>query len=144
MQDAGNSPSRRCLWSLDLPMKHVQLLPFPAISRMAIGPSKLSRWVDDRDRGMAFFLAFLALTVIVVPMVTLSRAGRMGLGFMFACTLISGAVATIHSRYLTPLVAGLTVTAVAVDVLAEFVPSQGSLVLDTVLKLICLSIMVSM
>src|SRR3984957_16939328 len=39
-------------------------------------------WVEDR--GLSFFLAFLVLVTIVVPMITLSRYGRMGLGLMSA------------------------------------------------------------
>jgi hypothetical protein len=44
---------------------------------------------------MAFFLAFLVLTTIFVPMVTLSHLGRLALSLIFVLTLISDAFATI-------------------------------------------------
>jgi hypothetical protein len=41
---------------------------------------------------MAFFLAFLVLTTIFVPMIALSQLGRLALSFVFALTLISDEV----------------------------------------------------
>lgn len=49
-------------------------------------------------RGLSFFLAFLVLVTIVVPMITLSRYGRIGLGLMFALMLFSSAVASIRTE----------------------------------------------
>jgi hypothetical protein len=39
-------------------------------------------WVEDR--GLSFFLAFLVLITIFVPMIRLSRAGRIALDMVFA------------------------------------------------------------
>ena len=43
------------------------------------------------DRGMAFFLAFLVITTVVVLMVPLPLLGRLALSFTFALTRIFGA-----------------------------------------------------
>ncbi len=93
---------------------------------------------------MVFFLAFLALTTIFVPMVTLSRVGRIGLALIFVLTLISGAFATIQQRIAIYLVVGLAMSAFAVDFIGEFAPSYSLPALDTTLKLACLSILVFM
>ena len=47
---------------------------------------------------MAFFLAFLVITTVVVLMVPLSLLGRLALSFTFALTLIFGAFAIIRRR----------------------------------------------
>jgi len=44
-------------------------------------------WVEDW--GLSFFLGFLVIAIIFVPMVTLSRSGRLGLGLMFALMLFA-------------------------------------------------------
>jgi hypothetical protein len=93
---------------------------------------------------MVFFLAFLALTTIFVPMVTLSQVGRIGLALIFVLTLISGAFATIQQRIAIYLVVGLAMSAFAVDFIGEFAPSYSLPALDTTLKLACLSILVFM
>lgn len=49
-------------------------------------------------RGSSFFLASLVLVTIFVPMITLSRYGRIGFGLMFALMPFSGAVASIRKR----------------------------------------------
>src|SRR5215468_4999327 len=97
-----------------------------------------------RDSGMVFFLAFLILAAILVPMITLSRAGRVGLSLVFGLTLIFGAFATIQRRIVTYLVVGLTLSTFAADLMCEFAPSYGSPELETALKLVCLSILVIM
>ena len=61
-------------------------------------------WV--KDRGLSFFLTFLVLITIFVPM---ARSGRIGLDLVFAFMLFSGAVATIRHRALMYLVVALTV-----------------------------------
>ena len=53
-------------------------------------------WVEGR--GSSFFLASLVLATIFVPMITLSRYGRIGFGLMFALMPFSGAVASIRKR----------------------------------------------
>jgi Ion channel len=97
-----------------------------------------------RDRGMAFFLAFLVLTTIFVPMVTLSQLGRLALSLIFALTLIFGAFATIQRRIAIYLVVALTMSTLVVDLIAELAPSYGHPALDSTLKLACLSILVFM
>jgi hypothetical protein len=96
-------------------------------------------WVEDR--GLSFFLAFLVLVTIFVPMVSLSRYGRIGLGLMFALMLFSGAVATIRKRVLMYLIIALTVLEFTADLIAEFNPSFGHPSWDTALKISGLAIL---
>jgi hypothetical protein len=97
-----------------------------------------------RDLGMVFFLALLVLTTIFVPMVTLSQLGRLALSLVFALTLVFGTSATIQHRIFIYLVAALAMSTLAVDLIAELAPSHRRSVLDTILKLACLSILVFM
>jgi hypothetical protein len=97
-----------------------------------------------RDRGMFFFLTFLILTTVFIPMIDLSQPVRVGLPFFFVVTLISGALATIHHRILICLVVVLAVSTLAEDLIAEFAPLHSSPVLENALKLACLSILVFM
>lgn len=78
-----------------------------------------------RDCGMVPFLGFLVLMIIVLPTITLSRAGRLALALVFALTLIFGAFATIRHRIPIYLVIGLTVSAAGVDLLGEIAPSHS-------------------
>ena len=66
---------------------------------------------------MSFFLAFLVLTTIFVPMVTLSQLGRIALSLIFVLTLISGAFATIQQRIVIYLVVALAMSTLAVGLL---------------------------
>jgi hypothetical protein len=99
-------------------------------------------WVEDR--GLSFFLAFLIIATIFVPMVTLSRFGRIGIGLMFALMLFSGAVATVRKTILMYLVIALTVLEFAADLVVEFKPSFGHWGCDTALKISGLAILVVM
>ncbi|PYX64678.1 MAG: hypothetical protein DMG78_30395 [Acidobacteria bacterium] len=99
-------------------------------------------WVEDR--GLSFFLAFLIIATIFVPMVTLSRFGRIGIGLMFALMLFSGAVATIRKAILMYLVIALTVFEFAADLVVEFKPSFGHWGWDTALKISGLAILIVM
>jgi hypothetical protein len=99
-------------------------------------------WVEDR--GLSFFLAFLIIATILVPMVTLSRFGRIGIGLMFALMLFSGAVATVRKTILMYLVIALTVLEFAADLVVEFNPSFGHWGWDTALKISGLAILVVM
>jgi len=99
-------------------------------------------WAEDQ--GLSFFLAFLIITTIFVPMVTLSRFGRIGIGLMFALMLFSGAVATIRKTILMYLVIALTVFEFAADLIVEFKPSFGHWGWDTALKICGLAILVVM
>ena len=117
LEDAGTTENR--------PIPETPLFPF---------------WVEDR--GLSFFLAFLVLVTIFVPMVTLSRYGRIGLGLMFALMLFSGAVASIRNRLLMYLIIALTVLEFTADLIVEFDPSFGHLGWDTALKIAGLAILV--
>jgi Ion channel len=99
-------------------------------------------WIEDR--GLSFFLAFLVLVTVFVPMVTLSRYGRIGLGLIFALMLFSGAVATIRKRVLMYLIIALTVLEFTADLIVEFNPSFGHQGWDTALKISGLAILVVM
>ena len=96
------------------------------------------------DRGLSFFLAFLIIITIFVPMVRLSRSGRIGIGLMFALMLFSGAVATIRKTILKYLVIALTVLEFAADLVVEFKPLFGHWGWDTALKISGLGILVVM
>ena len=89
-------------------------------------------WVADR--GLSFFLAFLVLITIFVPMIRLSRPGRIGLDLIFAFMLFSGAVATIRQKALMYLVVAVTVLEFAGDLIVEFNSSFAHLGWDTALK----------
>src|SRR6202166_1500336 len=99
-------------------------------------------WVEDR--GLSFFLAFLVLVTIFVPMIRWSRFGRIGLGLMFALMLFPGAVATIRQRTLTVLVIAVTVLEFAADLIVKFIPSLGHWGWDTAFKISGLAILVVM
>jgi hypothetical protein len=89
-------------------------------------------WIEDR--GLSFFLAFLVLITIFVPMIPLSRAGRIRLDLIFAFMLFSGAIATIRHRALMYLVVALTILEFTADLIVEFNPLIGHLGWDTALK----------
>lgn len=99
-------------------------------------------WVEDR--GLSFFLAFLVLITIFVPMIPLSRYGRIGLDLILAFMLFSGAIATIRHRALMFLVVAVTVIELAADLIVEFNPSLGQLGWDTALKISGMAILVVM
>lgn len=107
------------------------------------GPRKGSIFFG-KDRGMVFFLAFLVITTIFVPMVQLSRLGRFALALVFVLTIISGACATIHIRFVKYGVSALAIMGLVVEMVVEFDPAHRALVLDSALKLVCLGILVSM
>jgi hypothetical protein len=72
------------------------------------------------DRHLRFFLAFLVLMTIFVPMVGESRPGRIAIDLTFALMLLSGAIATVHKRMLMYLIIALTVLEFTADLIAEF------------------------
>jgi len=114
---------------------------------MSTTAKKMKRPVSiffGRDREMGFFLAFLVLTTIFLPIVALSQVGRLALSLIFVLTLISGAFATIQHRILIYLVVVLAISTLTVALIAEFIPLHSSLLGETVLKLACLSILVFM
>lgn len=99
-------------------------------------------WVEDR--GLSFFLAFFVLIAIFVPMIRLSRSGRMGLDMVFAFMLFSGAVATIRQRALMYLVVALTVFQFVADLIVEVNPSFAHAGWNTALKVSGMAILVVM
>jgi hypothetical protein len=96
-----------------------------------------------KDRGMVFFLAFLVLTTILLPMVTLSRFGRISLSLCFLLTLNSGALVTIRQPVMKYLVVGLTLMTFAVSLAGELTAHRLP-ILETLLRLTCLSVLLVM
>lgn len=90
---------------------------------------------------MVFFVAFLALATMGLPLVPLSRVGQLTRGVTFVVTLILGAFATIQHRV---FVTALGTSTLGVDLIAGVRPSHGLATLDTTLKLACLSILLFM
>jgi hypothetical protein len=99
-------------------------------------------WVEDR--GLSFFLAFLVLITVFVPMVRLSRSGRIVLDLIFALMLFSGAIATIRNRILLFLIIAVTALEFIADLIVEFHPSLAYWNWDTALKIFGLAILVVM
>ena len=97
-----------------------------------------------KDRHLSFFLAFLVLMTIFVPMVGESRPGRIAIDLTFAIMLLSGAIATVHKRMLIYLIVVLTILEFTADLIAEFNPSFSPRVWDTALKVFCMAILVVM
>lgn len=97
-----------------------------------------------RDRHLSFFLAFLVLMTIFVPMVGLSRPGRIAIDFTFALMLLSGAIATVSNRLLMYLVIALTALEFSADLVEEFNPSFSARGWDTALKVLGTAILVFM
>lgn len=93
---------------------------------------------------MPFFLGFLVLSTIILPVVALSLVGQLALSLAFALMLIFGAFATIRHRAAIYLVIGLTIATLAVDLMAELGPSDGFAALDAALRVASLSILFCM
>ena len=89
-------------------------------------------WLEDR--GLSFFLALLMIITIVVPMLGLSRPGRIAVDLTFALMLVSGTIATIRQRMLLYLIIALTILAFTADVIVECNPALSHRDWDTVLK----------
>ena len=107
-----------------------------------LGPQSPEFWREDRH--LSFFLAFLVLMTIFVPMVGESRPGRIVIDLTFAIMLLSGAIATVHKRLLIYLIAALTVLEFTADLLTEFNPAFSPRVWDNALKVFCMAILVVM
>src|SRR6202050_568068 len=52
---------------------------------------------QPEDRHLSFFLAFLVLMTIFVPMVGESRPGRIAIDLTFSLMLLSGAIVTVYN-----------------------------------------------
>jgi len=96
-----------------------------------------------KDRGMAFFLGFLVITTVFLPMLTLSLFGRISLSVFFGLMLVTGAFSTIRHQAMRYLVAGLALSTFTIDLAAEFT-TYGLSIWETSLRLICLSVLVLM
>jgi hypothetical protein len=96
------------------------------------------------DRLLSFFLAFLLLLIIFVPMIGLSRAGRLAIDLTFALMLLSGAIATVNKRILVLLIIALTFLEFTADLLVEFKPAFSPMGWDSGLKVFCMAILVFM
>src|SRR5579862_2484425 len=96
-----------------------------------------------RERGMAFFLGFLAFIIVVLPMVGLSPPLQLALSLVFSLTLIFGAFAIIQHRVIVWLIVVLAVSNFAAD-LTDFIPAHRPVSLETTLRLVCLAILVCM
>jgi Ion channel len=108
---------------------------------------KLDRWLPSllqEDRLLSFFLAFLILMTIFVPMVGMSRPGRIGIDLVFALMLLSGALATINKRLLMYLIIALTILEFTADLIVEFNPSFSFRGWDTALKVAGMALLVVM
>ena len=68
--------------------------------------------------------------------------GQFAVSLVFALTLTFGAYATIRHRALAWLVIGLSALTLAVDLIAEIARSHNLLLIDTALKLACLTVLV--
>ena len=96
------------------------------------------------DRHLSFFLAFLVLMTIFVPMVGESRPARIAIDLTFALMLLSGAIATVQKRILMYLIIALTILEFTADLIAEFNPSFSPNGWDSALKIFCMDILVVM
>ena len=94
------------------------------------------------DRFLSFFLAFLVLITIFVPMVGLSRPGRIAIDLIFALMLLSGAIATVGKRTLRYLIVALTVLEFTADLMVEFNPAFSPRGWDSALKVSGMAILV--
>lgn len=107
-----------------------------------INPGLPSFWREDRL--LSFFLAFLVLMTIFVPMVGLSRSGRIAIDLVFALMLLSGAIATVPKRTLIYVIIALTTLEFTADLIVEFNPSFSFRGWDTALKVSGMAILVVM
>ncbi len=96
------------------------------------------------DRLLSFFLAFLVLITIFVPMIGLSRTGRIAIDLTFALMLLSGAIATLYKTMLMYLVIALTILEFTADLIAEFNSSFSPSGWDSGLKVFGTAILVVM
>jgi hypothetical protein len=98
----------------------------------------------SEDRFLSFFLAFLVLMTIFVPMFGLSRPGRIAIDLIFALMLLSGAIAIVRARMLMYLIIALTILEFTADLIVEFNPAFSPMGWDTALKLSGMAILVVM
>jgi hypothetical protein len=134
---------KRTSWMSDqMTVRKQNMRPPEATMRKQTDAPLFPFWVEDR--GLSFFLAFLVLITIFVPMFRLSRSWRIGMDLIFALMLFSGAIATIRHRVFMYLIVALTVLEFTADLIVEFNPSLGHCGWDTALKVSGLTILVVM
>jgi hypothetical protein len=97
-----------------------------------------------QDRLLSFFLTFLVLMTVFVPMIGLSRPGRIVVDVIFALMLLSGAIATLDKPLLMSLIIALSSLEFAADLFVEFNPSFSFRGWDTALKVAGMAILVVM
>jgi hypothetical protein len=98
----------------------------------------------SHDRGLSFFLGFLVVMTIFVPMFRQSRPERVVLDLTFALMFVSGAIATISQPIVMYLIFGLTILEFTADLIVEFRPALIQWDWDTALKVLCMAILVVM
>ncbi len=98
----------------------------------------------QKDRFLSFFLAFLLLMTIFVPMLGVSRAGRIIIDFTFGLMLLSGAIATLSVPILRYSVVVLTVVQFTTDLVVELNPPFSPSFWNTALQVFCMAILVVM
>lgn len=101
-----------------------------------------SLWREDRL--LSFFLVFLVLMTVFVPMVGLSRPWRIAIDLTFALMLLSGALATVHKWMLMSFIIVLTILEFTADLIVEFDTSFSFRGWDTGLKVLGMAILVVM
>jgi hypothetical protein len=112
-----------------------------------VADKQMRRWLPGfwrEGRPLSFFLAFLVLMTIFVPMVGLSRPGRIAIDLIFALMLLSGALATIRKRMLMYLIIALTILGFTADLIVEFNPSFSFRGWDTALRVSGMAVLVVM
>jgi hypothetical protein len=100
--------------------------------------------VSREDRHLSFFLAFLVLMTVFVPMFGLGRAGRVAVDLTFAIMLLSGAIATIERRWVMVVIMALTCVEFTADLIVEFNSNFNARGWDSAVKVFCMAILVVM
>jgi Ion channel len=87
---------------------------------------------------MSYFLGVLAVVLfIIIPMAHLGLLERFLVDIAFSFMLISGAIATHRSHFLTALIIALTLAGLIVDWLTMYLPSFRHPLLDAFFALAC-------
>jgi hypothetical protein len=86
----------------------------------------------------------IVVITLFVPMIGLSRPGRIAIDLTFALMVLSGATATLRNKMLILLIVALTVVGFTSDLLVEFYPWFSPRGWDTGLKIFSMAILVIM
>ena len=98
----------------------------------------------SHDRGLSFFLGFLVLMTIFVPMFRQSRPERIALDLSVALMLVSGAIATISQPIIMSMILALTALEFTADLIVEFHSSLIRWDWDSALKVLGMAILAVM